>query len=187
MDTLSDPTIIEEEAAPPEATTGDEGLDAAPPEEELSEGEPEEVDTEPRLRVPRAVVWSIVALLSLACVSLFLLGLAQSTWDIGGIVYRVNLGGCLQVMRNQLAAANAPEEALQRLTDAAYPGIWSTDAYNQLREAERILAPLENDPQIAPALKDLRAMLPSNQYGILSCSDQRYQSEQISPTLHSIP
>ena len=186
MDTLSD-HAVEEEAPPLEATTDDERLDAAPPEEELGEGEPEEVDSEPRLHAPHAIVWSIATLLILACAGLFVVGLAQSTWDIGGNAARVDLRGCLQNMRTQLAAANAPEEALQRLTDAALPGIWKVDAYNLLRETEQILGPLENDPQIAAVLGDLRAMLPSDQSGRLSCDYQRHLSSGVAPTLRAIP
>ncbi len=187
MDTLSDP-VVGEEAAPPEAATDElDEFDGAPPEEESEEGEPEEADTEPRVHVPHAMVWSIIALLWLACVSLFLLGLAQSSWDMGGNPARVDLSACVQRLHDQLAAANAPQEALQRLADAAHPGLWKTDAYNLLREAERILAPLEADLQISAPLSNLRAMLPSDQNGYLSCNYQRYQSDQISPTLHSVP
>ncbi len=143
-------------------------------------------DIERRVHVPRAVVWAVAALLTFAFVSIYFLGLAQSTWDIGNESH-VDLSRCLPVLRAALATTDTPPEALQRLADAAQPGIWKSEAYAALREAQQLLAPLSGNPAVAAVVDKLRVMLPSDQYGYLSCGYRQPGREQTSPTLRSIP
>ncbi len=192
MNTSSDPQP-EREPSPSAPTTGDEPESLSPEEDVVAdeyEEQADQPDTEKRVHVPPAVVWAVVALLSLACASIFFLSLTQSTWDIGNVSH-IDLSGCIPALRDRLATTPAPAAVLQRLTTAAQPGIWKSEAYAALREAQRMLEPLHNDPVIAAVLDELRLMLPDNQYGDLGCDYRRLRTgedrTQISPTLRPIP
>ncbi len=192
MNTSSDPQP-EHEPSPSAPTTGDEPESLSPEEDVVAdeyEEQADQPDTEKRVHVPPVVVWAVVALLSFACASVFLLSLTQSTWDIGNISH-IDLSRCIPALRDRLATTTAPAAVLQRLTTAAQPGIWKSEAYAALREAQQMLAPLQNDPVIAAVLDELRLMLPDNQYGYLGCGYRRLRTgddrTQISPTLRPIP
>jgi hypothetical protein len=180
---------------PPLDAVPDDDVNALPPGEPAAEDEydePEEepepeVDTEPRLHVPRVLIWAGLGLFSLACAITFFLGFARSSWYYGND-QQVDLSGCLPKLRDALAAANAPASVLQRLATAAQPGMWESEAYLLLTEARQMLEPLGNDPAIAAVLKELKLMLPDNQYGYLGCNYSRVKNTTpILPTLRPVP
>lgn len=184
----SDPTP--EHGLPLSEPSPNDELDALPSEEQAPEDEYEEqddqVDTEPRLHVPRVLIWAGLGLFSLACAIMLFLGFARSSWYYGNDP-QVDLSRCLPKLRDALAAANAPAPVLQRLAAAAQPGMWESEAYLLLIEARKMLEPLGNDPAIAAVLDELNRMLPDNQYGYLGCNYPRFSNTPMWPTPRPIP
>ena len=189
MNIPSDPEI-DPEFLPSENVVDDNDLSRLPDEEyedEEEEAIEEEPDNELRLHVPHLLVWVGLAVVGLLCGIVFFLNLSQSSWDMGGNSQRVNLGICVLPWRDKLLAADAPSPVVERLTMAAQPGIWKTEAYTHLREAQQLLLPLADKPEIAVVFNELTAMLPDNAWGYLGCDYQRVRTEPLFPTLHPVP
>ena len=138
------------------------------------ENEPEEESVEenywePRhIRVPRSIIWGVIALLSLGAVALATWGLAHSTMTYGVPPVDAATTARLSQIRTNLVAAGAPEAALRHLTVAAQPGLNIGDAIDALASANKALEPMRDNPAIAPLwveLHDLLNDLSGRRYG----------------------
>jgi len=115
---------------------------------------------EPRhIRVPRSIMWGVIALLSLGTVALAMWGLAHSTMTYGvGPVDAVTTARLSQI-RTELEAAGAPAAALRYLDIAAQPGVNIGDAIDALADANKALELTSSNPTIAPLAAELHDIL----------------------------
>ena len=131
------------------------------------ENESEEADVEeesywePRhIRVPRRLVWGIIALLILGTLVLAIWGWIHSTWWYGSqITVDAGTREHLVQIRAKLAAAGAPEVALRRMAVATRPGVSLDDAIDALDDVDSTLEPMRDDATIAPIRGQLRGVL----------------------------
>jgi hypothetical protein len=113
----------------------------------------------PRIPLPSSLVWSLLVLLGLAAVALMVWGVSQSTWTYSTTQVDAGTRARLGRIRDELAAAGAPEAALRRVEQAAQPGVYTDDALEALLEADKALEPLAGDPSITPVRRELRAIV----------------------------
>ncbi len=115
---------------------------------------------EPRhIRVPRSIMWGVIALLSLGTVALATWGLAHSTMTYGvGPVDAVTTARLSQI-RIELEAAGAPAAVLRYLDIAAQSGVNIGDAIDALADANNALEPTSSDPTITPLSAELHDIL----------------------------
>ena len=135
-------------------------FDDLPEDWDSEEGEDEYAeanDSEVRLHVPRPLVWGLASVLAVVCIIGSLVTFASGSWSPGGD-QPVNLGPCLNPIRAALTAAGAPQTAVQRLTAAAQPDIFDSDALPLLLDARRLLEPMQDNPMVASALQVLAGM-----------------------------
>ena len=115
---------------------------------------------EPRhIRVPRSIMWGIIALLSLGAVALAIWGLAHSTMTYGVGPVDAATTARLSQIRTELEAAGAPAAALRYLAIATRPGINIGDAIDALASANKALEPVNGDPIITPLSAELHDIL----------------------------
>jgi len=158
----------------------DNGVAQEQPSQDLSaetgpenESEEEYVDEEdywePRhIRVPRSIMWGIIALLSLSAAALAIWGLAHSTMTYGVPPVDAATTARLSKIRTELEAAGAPAAALRYLAIATQPGINVGDAIDALASANKALEPVSDDPIIMPLsieLHDILNDLSGRRYG----------------------
>ena len=189
MDLPSDPEVAPESLPPENVAEDTDGDLLFLPTEEYGDAEEEfeeEPDTELRLHVPRVLIWVGLAVSSLMCTLMVLVGYGQGSWNYGDDT-RIDLSGCLPALSHALAETDAPAAAQYRLKAAAHPGIWNYEAYTLLREAQHLLEPHADEIKIATVLNRLKSMLPDDFNFRIGCSEQHAQSELILPTLHPVP
>ena len=141
---------------PSQDTLAETGLDNGPEEEYVEE----ENDWEPRhIRVPRSLMWGIIALLSLGTAVLAIWGLAHSTMTYGVPSVDAATTARLSKIRTELEAAGAPAAALRYLAIAAQPSINIGDAIDALASANQALEPVSDNPIIMPLSVELHDIL----------------------------
>ena len=136
-----------------------EGVDL---ENESEEGaDVEENYWEPRhIRMPRSVVWGIIALLGLSIIVLAVWGLIHSTWWYGSqITVDASTTARLAQMRTKLAAAGAPDVALRRMAVATQPGANVDDTIAVLEDVDNALEPMKDNATIVTIRGELRSVL----------------------------
>jgi len=115
---------------------------------------------EPRhIRVPRSIMWGIIALLSLGAAALAMWGLAHSTMTYGVGPVDAATTARLSQIRAELEAAGAPTAVLRYLAIATQPGINIGDAIDALASANKALEPVSGDPTITPLSAELHDIL----------------------------
>jgi hypothetical protein len=137
-----------------------EGVDLENESEEGADVE-EENYWEPRhIRMPRSVVWAIIALLSLGIIALAVWGWIHSTWWYGSqITVDASTTARLAQIRAKLAAAGAPDVALRRMAAATQPGVNVDDTIAVLEDVDSALEPMGDNPPIVPIRGELRNVL----------------------------
>ena len=126
-----------------------------------------------RVRIPRVIVWGSLGLFLAAVVVLGIWGVAQSTWTYGMVAVDRATTARLAQLETELRAAGAPQAAMQYLSVAARPGINIGDAIEALVEADKALQPASDNPAIATARHNLRAILSdlsNRRYGYVEAS-----------------
>jgi hypothetical protein len=111
------------------------------------------------IRVSKALVWGVIIVLSIAAMALAVAGFVQSTLTYGVGAVGADTTAQLARIRTALAAAGAPQEALQKLDIATQPGLNIGDAIEALVSADKALDSASGDAAIAAAQRDLRAIL----------------------------
>jgi hypothetical protein len=115
---------------------------------------------EPRhIRVPRSIMWAIIALLSLGAAVLAIWGLAHSTMTYGVPPVDAATTARLSKIRTELETAGAPATAMHYLAIASQPGLNIGDAIDAVANANKALEPVSNDPIIAPLSVELHDIL----------------------------
>ena len=131
------------------------------------ENESEEADVEeesywePRhIRVPRRLVWGIIALLILGTLVLAVWGWIHSTWWYGSqITVDAPTTAYLARIRAGLAAAGAPDVALRRMAIATQPGANVDDTIAALEDVDSALEPMKDNTTIVLIRGELRGVL----------------------------
>lgn len=112
-----------------------------------------------RIRLPKLAIYVVIALAGAATVALAIWGFTQSTWTYStSSVDSATTARLIQV-RDKLAAADAPQGALQQLAVAAQPNANIGDAIEALVNADQALAAVSGNSDIASARQELRIIL----------------------------
>ena len=151
---MSDNGVAQEQ--PSQDFAAETGLEDESEEEYVDE----ENHWEPRhIRVPRSIMWGIIAILSLGVAALAIWGLAHSTMTYGVPPVDAATTARLSKIRTELEAAGAPAAALRYLAIATQPGINVGDAIDTLASANKALEPVSDAPIIMPLSIELHDVL----------------------------
>ena len=160
----------------------DAGPDGPHDEEYLEE----EYDTEPRIHVPRFVIWSGLGILTLACFILTVQGFSEGSWSYGPDPL-VHLSACLTPLRIALASSGAPKDVTNLLTRAAQPQIRNSDALESLWQVEKRLASIKDNPVTVEVADEIRGLLAEGNRGYLMCGYRPNRPISILPTPTRLP